>query len=49
MLTHPLYRGKPWFMPALGSYYQIRDVIDKRRQHACEVRHARGATGRDQG
>ncbi|SOE93084.1 Glycine/D-amino acid oxidase [Burkholderia sp. D7] len=34
MLTHPLYRGKPWFMPALGSYYQIRDVIDKRRQHA---------------
>ena len=34
MVTHPLYAGKPWFMPALGSYYQIRDVIDKRRQHA---------------
>jgi glycine/D-amino acid oxidase-like deaminating enzyme len=34
MVTHPLYSGKPWFMPALGSYYQIRDVIDKRRQHA---------------
>ncbi len=34
MLTHPLYSGKPWFMPALGSYYQIRDVIDKRRQRA---------------
>ncbi|HEX7932155.1 MAG TPA: FAD-dependent oxidoreductase [Paraburkholderia sp.] len=34
MVTHPLYSGKPWFMPALGSYYQIRDVIDKRKQHA---------------
>ena len=31
MRTHPLYRGKPWFMPALGSYYQVRDVVDKRR------------------
>lgn len=34
MVTHALYRGKPWFMPALGSYYQIRDVIDKRKQRA---------------
>jgi glycine/D-amino acid oxidase-like deaminating enzyme len=34
MVTHALYHGKPWFMPALGSYYQIRDVIDKRRQRA---------------
>jgi glycine/D-amino acid oxidase-like deaminating enzyme len=27
--THPLYRGWPWFMPAIGSYYQVRDVIDR--------------------
>lgn len=30
MATHPLYRGTPWFMPVLGSYYQIRDALDKR-------------------
>lgn len=31
MLTHPLYRGKPWFMPAMGTYYQVRDSLDRRK------------------
>jgi len=25
----PLYREKPWFLPALGKYYQMRDWIDR--------------------
>jgi len=32
MPSHALYHGTPWFMPALGSVYQIRDVLDKRQQ-----------------
>ncbi|WP_185984643.1 NAD(P)/FAD-dependent oxidoreductase [Aureimonas mangrovi] len=28
---HALYRGNPWFMFALGSYYQLLDAIDYRR------------------
>jgi glycine/D-amino acid oxidase-like deaminating enzyme len=27
--AHALYSGKPWFMPALGSYYQARDMLDR--------------------
>jgi glycine/D-amino acid oxidase-like deaminating enzyme len=34
MVTHPLYGGTPWFMPVLGSYYQVRDVWDKRREQS---------------
>ncbi|ORM70284.1 NAD(P)/FAD-dependent oxidoreductase [Pantoea rwandensis] len=26
---HPLYTGNTWFMPLLGSYYQVRDRLDK--------------------
>jgi len=26
---HPLYTGNTWFMPLLGSYYQLRDRLDK--------------------
>lgn len=26
---HPFYTGRPWFMPLLGSYFQVRDRIDK--------------------
>ena len=29
--SHLLYRRKPWFMPMLGSYYQVRDAIDRYR------------------
>jgi glycine/D-amino acid oxidase-like deaminating enzyme len=29
--THPLYRGDPWFVPAVGSYYRFRDWLDRRR------------------
>lgn len=29
--SHPLYHGNTWFMPFLGSYYQIRDRLEKRR------------------
>lgn len=35
--THALYRGWPWFMPVIGSYYQARDVVDRtisRRRNA---------------
>ena len=28
--THPLYRGDPWFVPAVGSYYRFRDWLDRR-------------------
>ncbi|MFH8135770.1 NAD(P)/FAD-dependent oxidoreductase [Pantoea osteomyelitidis] len=26
---HPLYHGNTWFIPLLGSYYQVRDYLDK--------------------
>src|SRR6516162_3130770 len=25
---HPLYSGNPWFLPAVGSYYRLRDNLD---------------------
>ena len=27
--TRPLYRGHPWFLPAVGAYYKSRDAIDR--------------------
>jgi glycine/D-amino acid oxidase-like deaminating enzyme len=27
--THPLYDGTPWFMPVLGTYFQVRDRLDR--------------------
>ncbi|WP_426955455.1 NAD(P)/FAD-dependent oxidoreductase [Muricoccus radiodurans] len=30
MPTHPLYHGTPWFLPVVGTYYQIRDRLDHR-------------------
>lgn len=27
---HPLYRGRPWFLPLLGNYYRLRDKIEIR-------------------
>lgn len=29
--THPLYHGVPWFVPVVGTYYQVRDWADRRR------------------
>lgn len=29
MPTHPLYTGTPWFIPWVGSYFQIRDWMDR--------------------
>jgi glycine/D-amino acid oxidase-like deaminating enzyme len=26
--THPLYRGRPWFLPALGAWYRWRDALE---------------------
>jgi glycine/D-amino acid oxidase-like deaminating enzyme len=26
---HPLYSGNPWFLPAVGSWYRLRDRIDR--------------------
>lgn len=28
--TRPLYFGTPWFLPAIGTYYKMRDWIDRR-------------------
>jgi glycine/D-amino acid oxidase-like deaminating enzyme len=30
LLGHPLYNGNPWFLPLVGSYYRLRDDIDRR-------------------
>lgn len=27
--TRPLYYGKPWFLPMIGTYYRMRDRIDR--------------------
>jgi glycine/D-amino acid oxidase-like deaminating enzyme len=26
---HPLYSGNPWFLPLVGSYYRVRDRLDR--------------------
>jgi glycine/D-amino acid oxidase-like deaminating enzyme len=26
---HPLYNGNPWFLPAVGSWYRLRDRLDR--------------------
>jgi gamma-glutamylputrescine oxidase len=26
---HPLYNGNPWFLPVVGSYYRLRDHLDR--------------------
>ncbi|MGC2202656.1 MAG: FAD-binding oxidoreductase [Stellaceae bacterium] len=26
---HPLYSGNPWFLPAVGGYYRLRDNLDR--------------------
>ena len=28
--THPLYNGNPWFLPAIGGWYRLRDQVDRR-------------------
>ena len=30
MAPFPLYRKKPWFLPVVGAYYQLRDWADRR-------------------
>ncbi len=27
--TLPFYRGRPWFLPAVGAYYNLRDRLDQ--------------------
>lgn len=27
--THPLYNGDPWFLPAIGAWYRLRDEVDR--------------------
>jgi len=29
MTPFPLYHKKPWFLPAVGAYYQLRDWVDR--------------------
>jgi hypothetical protein len=31
MTPFSLYRKKPWFLPAVGAYYQLRDWVDRQR------------------
>jgi glycine/D-amino acid oxidase-like deaminating enzyme len=26
---HPLYSGNPWFLPAIGGWYRLRDSLDR--------------------
>jgi glycine/D-amino acid oxidase-like deaminating enzyme len=26
---HPLYSGNPWFLPLVGGYYRMRDLLDR--------------------
>jgi hypothetical protein len=26
--THPLYHGKPWFLPAISVWYRWRDALE---------------------
>ena len=26
--THPLYHGRPWFLPAISVWYRWRDAVD---------------------
>jgi len=26
--TRPLYYGRPWFLPAVGAWYRLRDALD---------------------
>jgi hypothetical protein len=28
--TRPLYDGRPWFLPAVGAWYKLRDWLDRR-------------------
>ncbi|MGG5822200.1 NAD(P)/FAD-dependent oxidoreductase [Falsiroseomonas sp. HW251] len=28
--TRPTYTGNPWFLPVVGTYYRIRDALDRR-------------------
>ena len=28
--THALYGGRPWFLPAVGTWYRMRDEMDRR-------------------
>jgi hypothetical protein len=30
MAPFPLYQEKPWFLPIIGAYYQLRDWTDRR-------------------
>jgi glycine/D-amino acid oxidase-like deaminating enzyme len=30
MVPFPLYQEKPWFLPIIGAYYQLRDWTDRR-------------------
>jgi glycine/D-amino acid oxidase-like deaminating enzyme len=28
--TRPTYTGNPWFLPVVGTYYRVRDALDRR-------------------
>jgi hypothetical protein len=26
---HPLYSGNPWFLPVVGTWFRLRDTVDR--------------------
>jgi len=38
--THPLYTGNPWFLPAIGGWYRLRDSVDRGLASLSSVRTA---------
>jgi glycine/D-amino acid oxidase-like deaminating enzyme len=38
--THPLYSGNPWFLPAIGGWYRLRDSVDRGLASLSSVRTA---------
>ena len=28
--TRPLYTGRPWFLPIVGTWYRLRDALERR-------------------
>lgn len=34
---HPLYDGTPWFMPAVGTWFQFRDRLERRVPRAAVI------------
>jgi hypothetical protein len=43
---HPLYRGNPWFLPAVGAWHRLRDALDSYAPLTTQLRTARRRAAR---